>query len=461
MAALDLDSIRLFSVALGAALALAAPARAADVSVQLDAGSGFSVKNSTGASQRLRVDEATGNISRNGALFVHTTGPGNTFVGPFAGNLTTTGGNNTAFGQAALGSNTTGYQNSAVGEAALLTNTTGSRNAAFGRSALRNNTTGSRNSAFGTEALRDNTTGNFNAASGTYALRVNTTGQQNSAFGDAALLSNTTGSYNSAFGEAALVLNTIGARNSAFGDDALYANTGSGYENTAFGARALRANTSGDNNVAVGFDAGANQTTGNNNIYIANPGVSGESGQIKIGTAMHTQATIRGIFGNTRPAGTTVFVDANGLLGTTTSSAAFKQDVNDMGDTSALLGKLRPVTFRYKPEVADGDQTLQYGLIAEEVAEVAPQLVVTDAKGKPYSVRYHELPAILLNEMQKQRHTIEEQVGLIEVQQTTMQLQEKKIAALTTRLTRLESRLISAPGEAQRSRTLEHDGVLD
>lgn len=406
MAALNLNSIRLCSVALGAALALAESAQAADVSVQLDAGSGFSVKNSTGATQRLRVDEATGNLSRNGALFVHTTGPGNTFVGLSAGSLATTGANNTAFGQAALGGNTTGYHNSAVGEAALLTNTTGSRNAAFGKSALRNNTTGSRNSAFGSEALRDNITGNYNAASGSYALRVNTTGQQNSAFGDAALLSNTAGSNNSAFGEAALVLNTDGVRNSAFGDDALYANTG-GNENTAFGAGALRSHTSGGNNIAVGFDAGANHTTGSDNIYIANPGVAGESGQIKIGAAStHTQVTIFGIFGNTRPAGTTVFIDANGVLGTTTSSAAFKQDVNDMGDTSALLGKLRPVTFRYKREVADGDQTLQYGLIAEEVAEVAPQLVVTDAKGEPYSVRYHELPAILLNEIQKQQQVI-------------------------------------------------------
>ena len=160
MAALTLHSIRLCALALGVALALAAPAHAGDVSVKLDAGTGFSIKNSTGAIERLRVDEATGNVSRNGALFVHTTGTNNTFVGAGAGNPATSGaGFNSAFGQGALAANTTGVRNDAFGQAALSANTPGSRNSAFGTEALRSNTAGSYNTAVGAYSLRENTTG--------------------------------------------------------------------------------------------------------------------------------------------------------------------------------------------------------------------------------------------------------------------------------------------------------------
>jgi len=169
--------------------------------------------------------------------------------------------------------------------------------------------------------------------------------------------------------------------------------------------------------------------------------VAGESGQIKIGTVgTHTQATIAGIHDNTSVDGVAVLVNAEGVLGTIPSSARFKQDVREMGETSDVLMKLRPVTFRYREEAVGAEEakTKQYGLIAEEVAEVAPELVAPDAEGKPYSVKYHELPALLVNEVQKQERTIENQASVIEAQQ-------QEIAALTTRLAQLEARVSGAP----------------
>lgn len=137
-------------------------------------------------------------------------------------------------------------------------------------------------------------------------------------------------------------------------------------------------------------------------------GTNTESGQIKIGTVgTHTQTAIAGIHGATSSGGIGVFVDASGVLGTTTSSLRFKEDVRDMGKTSEVLARLRPVVFRYREEVAQGDRSDQYGLVAEEVAKVAPELVANDAEGRPYSVRYHLLAPMLLNEMQRQQRTIE------------------------------------------------------
>jgi hypothetical protein len=402
-------------------------ASAGDVSVQLDAGAGFSVKNDTGTVERLRIDEATGNLSRNGALFVHTTGTSNLFVGPGAGNLGTSGyGLNSAFGINALSSITTGVYNAAFGYAALSSNTTGSSNSAFGRNALRYNTTGGVNSAFGARALESNTTGSYNSAFGRNAMDFNTTGSYNAAFGRTALRYNTTASNNAAFGTHALRHNITGQSNSALGSDALHNST------------------TASNNIAVGRDAGINQTTGGNNIYLANEGVAGESGQIKIGTAgSHTQATIAGISGSTSAGGIGVLVNASGVLGTTTSSARFKQDVRDMGGASDVLMRLRPVTFRYTEDAvgAQDAKTPQYGLIAEEVAEVAPELVAPDLDGKPYSVKYHELPALLLNELQEQDRTNAEQQRTIETQERTLSEQRAQIAALSERMEALNAAL--------------------
>jgi hypothetical protein len=411
MAALTRKSIRLSAAALAAALALAAPAVAGDVSVQLDSGAGFSIRNNTGAIERLRVDEATGNISHNGALFVHTTGANNTFVGVNAGN-TSTGG----FGH-----------NSAVGYGALRYNTTGWENSAFGNRALHSNTTGGLNSAFGDVALASNTTGGDNSAFGHFALYFNTTGSFNSAFGVTALIANTTGNFNSAVGTAALADNTTGAGNVAVGNETLFSNT------------------TGNRNVAVGQYAGQNQTTGSDNIYLANWGVAAESNTIRIGTlgtgtGTHNRAFVAGIRGVTTGVADAipVLIDSAGQLGTVSSSRSVKKDIRDMGDATAKLLDLRPVTFHYKQEqtLPDGhDVPPEYGLIAEEVAEVLPDLVVYDEKGQPFTVKYHEMAPMLLNEMKKQQRTIE--------------AQQQEMSALTTRLAQLETRVSGKPGEAQ------------
>ena len=388
------------ALALAAALG-AESARAGDVSVKLDAGSGFSIKNSTGTVERLRVDETTGNISRNGMLFVHTTGPfvgTGLFVGYLAG-VSDNAGGNTAFGHYAMVSNSFGYNNTAVGFSALAGNEFGFANSALGFAALR--------------AVGD---GYLNSAVGYHALS-NGGGSRNSALG-AMAMHTTTGSSNVAVGEGALSVNTVGN------------------QNTAAGAYALIQNLTGNRNVAVGFRAGLNQTTGSDNIYLANEGVAGESGQIKIGTVgTHTGTTIAGISGATSASGIAVLVNASGKLGTTTSSARFKEDVRDMADASDVLMKLRPVTFRYRESAvgAEESQTPQYGLIAEEVAEVAPELVAPDLAGRPYSVKYHELPALLVNEAQAQRRVDAEQ-------QRTIEAQRELIASLSERLAALEGR---------------------
>jgi hypothetical protein len=438
------------------ALFLATASAHADVSIRLDSGTGFVVTNAGGAIERLRVDEASGNVSRNGALFVHTTGSQNLFVGPGAGNASTSGlGGNVAFGTSALQANTTGAFDTAVGALALFSNTTGHSNTAVGRIAMFSNTTGYANSAvgagalyansggidnaaLGSDALRSNTTGSANVAVGGSALRSSTTGHRNAAVGSGALRSNTTGSYNTAVGWAALFANSTGASNSGFGRYALRNNTTgfdnaavgalalrqntTGEQNAAFGRAALYQNTSGSRNVAIGQGAGGSQTTGNDNIYIANVGVAGESGQIRIGNPVaHTQVHIAAVHDVTSSGGIPVLVSPFGTLGTTTSSARFKRDVEDLGDASDLLMRLRPVRFHYLEEAVGAEEakTTQYGLIAEEVAQVAPELVAPDTDGKPYSVKYHVLPALLLNEVQRQR---------------------LEIAALRERLVKLEAR---------------------
>ncbi len=290
---------------------------------------------------------------------------------------------------------------------------TGNFNTGIGVNALALNTTGNFNTASGVEALAFNTTGNVNTASGVNALYSNTEGFNNTASGVTALYSNTRGVSNTASGVTALRNNTEGSFNTASGQAALYNNIRGGL-NTAIGYNALGNNTGGSQNIAVGFAAGGDLTTGSNNICIGNFGVSGESNTIRIGEGLVQIGTfIAGIFGRTSAGGTGVFVNSDGKLGTTTSSRRYKEQIVDMGEESDVLMKLRPVAFFYKPEY-DGGRTRQYGLVAEEVAEVAPGLVVLDREGKPETVRYHLVNALLLNEVQKQRRSIEGQQAEIE-----------------------------------------------
>ena len=261
---------------------------------------------------------------------------------------------------------------------------------------------GNGNVATGPNALSNLTTGSLNTANGSDALRANTSGLINSASGFKALYSNTTGLGNTAAGYGALVFNTTGNFNTAHGARALRANT-TGRENTASGYRALRSNTTGSGNIGIGFRAGENLTSGGNNIAIGHYGVAGESNTIRFGDSQ-TRTFIAGIRGATTAVADAipVVIDSNGQLGTISSSRRFKEQIRDMGDATERLIELRPVLFRYKQEVAGTDRPVQYGLIAEEVAEVLPELVVYDEQGRPLTVKYHLLSSMLLNELQKQ-----------------------------------------------------------
>jgi hypothetical protein len=329
----------------------------------------------------------------------------NTVLGDDALFSLTTGLDNTAVGFNALYHNSTGNGNTATGWAALFNNTTGFTNTAAGVYALISNTTGFQNTAIGGFALGSNTTGFENTAIGEGALFGNTTGVLNTANGFQALSSNTGGAYNTANGANALDENTTGSNNAAAGLNALRRNT-SGEGNTAYGSRALVRNTTGNDNIALGNNAGENLTTGSNNIDIGNRGVVGESNTIRIGSTSHTNTYISGIDGVTVVDGVGVLIDTNGHLGTATSSARFKDNIQPMDKASEAILALKPVTFHYKQEL-DPDGVRQFGLVAEEVEKVNPDLVARDDQGKPYTVRYEAVNAMLLNEFLKEHRKLQ------------------------------------------------------
>ena len=310
-------------------------------------------------------------------------------------------------------------------------------NTAGGSFVLLNNT-GSFNTAFGRSALHDNTTGSANTASGVAALENNTTGSDNTASGAAVLFSNTTGSFNAAFGRTALQNNTTGLNNAAFGRSALFTNT-TGTNNTALGRNALLRTISGNSNLALGQGAGALLTSGSNNIYLSHPGVATESNTLRLGST-HTRTFIAGVFGKLVTGGAAVHVNSAGQLGTVVSSARYKQDIQPMGEQSAKVQQLRPVTFHYKEEPTG---PMQYGLIAEEVAKVYPELVTRNADGAIEGVRYEELTPLLLNEVQRQQQELAELRAQNAQLQTALAQQDKEQraqqAALAARLERLEA----------------------
>jgi hypothetical protein len=380
-------------------------------------------------------------IDINGYYAGAAIGPQNTFLGLNAGNFTMTGNFNTGFGHNALFSNTTGQLNTAIGESALRFNTEGSLNTATGQNALANNTIGSSNTASGAEALGFNTTGSYNTAIGFGALEQNITGSQNTAIGLNALASNSTGSSNTASGFAALSNNAAGFSNTATGEFALSFGT-TGSNNTASGVYALQNNT-GNANIALGALAGMNLTTGSSNICIGNSGVAGESNTIRIGTVGTQTATfIAGISGATSSGGIGVFVNGVGQLGTMTSSRRIKEDIREIAGESDGLMRLRPVAFKYKHEI-DPTGLGQYGLIAEEVADVYPDLVVYDRDGQPETVRYHLVNALLLNEVQKQHRTMEAQEKMLAQQKEAIDHEQAEIEVLKARLGRLEAWLLA------------------
>jgi len=367
-----------------------------------------------------------------GALASFTTGGQNTAIGFNALNSNNTGEDNTAVGFEALELNTNGKQNTAIGFNALARNATigdisGNFNTAVGEGALFENTTGYNNTATGNEALVANTTGDKNTATGYEALFTNDTGTENTANGFQALFSNSTGEHNTANGAEALFTNTTSGENTALGFGALFFNNGeantavgdhsmnqntSGVGNTAVGQAALDANMTGNGNIALGEGAGQNLTTGDFNIDIGNDGVAAEANTIRIGAqGLQTGTFIAGISG-AAVTGLAVKVNADGKLGTPPSSARFKDEIKPMDKASEAILALKPVTFRYKKDI-DPERAPQFGLVAEEVQKVNPDLVDRDQQGKPYTVRYDAVNAMLLNEFLKAHHTMQEQGGTI------------------------------------------------
>jgi uncharacterized coiled-coil protein SlyX len=322
-------------------------------------------------------------------------------------------GSNTFLGEDAL-LNSTGINNTAVGFDALFSNTSGGANTAIGYQAIFSNTIGIGNTAIGVQALYDNTggfsdgffEGSFNTASGWGALFHNTTGNNNTANGFGALVNNTTGGAN-----------------------------------TAVGLGALNSNTTGNSNIAVGLSAGFNLTTGSNNIDIGNDGRAGESGNIRIGTkGAQTKTFIAGISGVTVANGVGVIINSQGQLGTVVSSERFKAETKPMDKASEAILALQPVTFRYKKEL-DPEGIPQFGLVAEQVEKVNPNLVARDDEGKPYSVRYEAVNAMLLNEFlkehrkgaQRDRKIAEQEAKIAELKMADAE-QRKEISALTAAL---------------------------
>jgi hypothetical protein len=356
----------------------------------------------------------------------------NTFLGELALLNNTTGGYNTATGSYALLGNTNGSRNTATGCFALRFNGSGSYNTATGFNALEVNQNGNNNTATGSYALTSNTVGIDNTANGARALASNNSGYDNTANGSLALNRNTTGSSNTADGVGALDSNTTGYNNTANGVNALSQNNASynsangyyalgsnttGNYNTADGVSALLSNTTGSLNVAIGVNAGRALTTGSGNVCIGVNvyGVAGESSTTRIRNVYSSIAS-----------GRAVYVNSDNKIGTLASTRRVKENINLMDTASEAILALKPVSSRYKKEI-DASATPQFGLVAEEVADINADLVTRDSEGKPETVRYEAVNAMLLNEFLKEHRKVEQL--------------EKQVAALTAGLQKVSAQL--------------------
>jgi hypothetical protein len=357
----------------------------------------------------------------------------------------TTGVWNTGTGFEALNHLTAGNQNTATGLRALFTDTSGGFNTATGVYSLYSNTVGFFNSATGAYSLAHNIDGDGNTANGYGALYYNNIGgssspngilvpsSYNTANGYAALYHNTTGSFNTANGYFALYTNTTGVENVANGFEALRRNTG-GIGNTAEGVLSLGSNITGNFNTALGNSAGFNVTSADNVICI---GTDGQN--------LSDSCFIGNIYSNIQPVVGTdpdvVTVNAAGRLGrANVSSRRYKHDIKPMGQASEALYALRPVSFRYQKEY-DATQTLAFGLIAEDVAEVYPDLVGRNPEGEPESVRYERINAMLLNEFIKEHCKVQDQERRIQEQEATIAQLKKEIETVVARLKEQDSKI--------------------
>jgi trimeric autotransporter adhesin len=385
-----------------------------------------------------------------------TSGQGNTFLGDFAGQNNTTGSSDIYIGSPGLnnenaairigsnqqatyiagiygvttasgvpiyidstghlgtGGNTNGYP---IGGKTIFNANPAIENISIGDGAGNASATGGSNQIIGDQSGASLTSGNADVFMGSSAGRATTTGNGDVYIGVTSGANSTTGAYNTFVGGETGSANTTGNYN------------------TYLGFRAGVNDTNGIGNTFLGDFAGTNNNTGSSDIYIGNPGLDSENTTIRIGSNQQA-AYIAGIYGVTSASGVPVFVNSNGQLGTQTSSRRYKEEIREMGDATASLMKLRPVTFYYKREYDNGPRTLQYGLIAEEVAKVFPELVAYNPDGSPYTVRYQFLSSMLLNEVQKQYHRSQQQADVIEAQQ-------QQIKELEERLTRIEKILSS------------------
>jgi len=416
---------------------------------------GITAMSPAAPNQAVLVNPATGQLGSadTGSFGVVSTDPDNTAVGDQV-LVSNTGESNTGTGFRALSGNTTGVGNTANGTEALENNDSGGYSDAFGAFALSSNIDGSFNNAFGNTALSSNIHASENTAIGDLALANNdSTGngkaQFNTAVGAQALFTNTDGDSNNAVGFYALGFNTTGILNQAIGVSAL-GNNVIGSANTAVGDSALSQNVNGSFNTVIGYFAGAS-VEGNDNIYIgatSADGVTSESSTIRVGDpTVVTACYVAGISGQIASGGVQVFITGNGKLGTLTSSARFKDDIRPMANASESILGLKPVTFRYTKEL-DPDGIPQFGLVAEEVEKVDPDLVAHDYQGKPYSVRYEAVNAMLLNEFLKEHCTVREQQAIIAQlksavakQEATAAHQQKQIEALTAGLQKVSAQL--------------------
>ncbi|HQR12506.1 MAG TPA: tail fiber domain-containing protein [Casimicrobiaceae bacterium] len=393
--------------------------------------------NTATGSQAL-ANNTTGNFNTATgytALYLNDSGKENTAIGSKALAKNTTGNFNTAGGSTALYNNSTGNWNTASGALALLSNTVGFGNSAYGFSALLDNVDGFENTAIGFRALEANNAAN-NTALGSQAMLANASGTDNTAIGFHALNSNTSGAGNTAVGSLAMLLNLTGVNNVAVGSRALEA--GSGNRSVAIGNSALMNNQGGNGsvaigngalmnvsngfrNIAIGDSVGDHLNSGSQNIYIGNySNASPESNTIRIGFTQD-QTYIAGIrYATVGGSSRQVYIDDSEQLGVLSSSRRSKEDIADMDSASSALLALRPVTFHYKSDSGSTNRRLQYGLIAEEVAEVFPELVAWSRDGQIETVMYQFLPPMLLNEYQKQQRIIEAQAAAIATQAERM-----------------------------------------
>jgi hypothetical protein len=335
-------------------------------------------------------------------------------------------GGNTAEGQAALLSLTTGLYNTGIGVFSLLSLSDGNFCTGVGAGTLLANTA-DENTATGAGALFSNGIGGANTATGAFALFSNTEGSTNTAIGDFVLFNNTVGNFNTAIGGNALGSNTEGGANTAIGNFALALNT-TGSINIAIGSSALSSNTTGNGNIGVGASAGTGVTTADNVICIGTPG-SDQSNSCYIGNIFAQEVALDGV---------AVLVDSLGKLGVQISSRRFKENIQPMDEASEAILALKPVTFHYK---SDAKNTPCFGLIAEDVAKVNPDLVVRDKNGETLTVRYDQVNAMLLNEFLKEHRRVEEQQATIAELRSAMAHQQAATEAVVARLKEYDSKI--------------------